>query len=199
MPPRPSHVRRSVVPSHVRPLRIVLYVLTVVTAAAALFLQPALQGAVQRGALAAGWLFTPLAIYGVFFLVYAADRAMLVRRGQYPAGRALFQVVFGVLFALLLLPSSIAAWDARRPEGAARLMSHRSAEVRLVTVEALGYRGVSAEHARLLAERLRDPDAQVRARAAEVMSRWSGRSAGDVEGLIQWAGAVAVTATTASP
>src|SRR5687767_2266628 len=87
-----------------RPLRIALYVLTVLTAAAALFLEPALAGAVSRHALGRFWLFTPLAVYGVFFLAYSFDRWLLIQRG-YPAGKAFFQIVFGLVFALLLLPS----------------------------------------------------------------------------------------------
>lgn len=199
MPDTPSHVRRSVVPSHVRPLRIVLYGMTVAAAAAALFLEPALQAAVQRGALSPVWLFTPLAIYGVFFLVYAVDRAMLVRRGQYPAGRAFFQVVFGVVFGLLLLPSTLGAWNARHPSGVGRLVTHRSADVRLVTVEALGYRGAQPKRARLLADRLHDSDAHVRAKAAEVLASWSGVSASDTDGLRAWAASLTQTGTTTTP
>ncbi len=186
-------------PSHVRPLRIVLYVLTLVTAAAALFLEPALQGAVQRGALSPVWLYTPVGIYGVFFLVYAVDRAMLVKRAQYPAGRALFQVVFGIVFGLLLLPSTLGDWNAEEAEGPARLAGHRSAQIRLVTVEALGYRGRSAARARLLVPRLTDTNGDVRARAAEILSKWSGKSATDLQGMTQWSAGLSRTSTAGAP
>lgn len=185
------------VPPTVRPLRIVLYVLTVVTAAAALFLQPALAGAVQRGALGPGWLFIPLGIYAVFFFVYAADRYFLVRRRQYPAGRAFFQVAFGVLFGLLLLPSTIGDWNAQRPDGVKRLLEHRDPAIRRVTVEALGYRGPSLEHARALRARLDDKDSEVRARAARILSAWSGTDAGNPEAIDAWieSGALPTTRT----
>lgn len=185
------------VPPHVRPLRIVLYVLTVAAAAAALFLEPALQGAVKRGALSRNWLFTPLAVFCVFFVVYAADRAMLVRKGRYPAGRAFFQIVFGIVFGLLLLPSSIGAWRQRRPAGVERLLTSERPDVRLVTVEALGYRGLSPERARWLAARLHDEDAEVRRRAGEVLARWSGRPATDLEALEAWAAGLTETSTRA--
>lgn len=187
----------AVVPSHVKPLRILLYVLTAATAAAALFLEPALQGAVKRGALSGGWLFTPLAIYGIFFVVYAADRAMLVRRAQYPAGRAFFQVAFGVVFGLLLLPSTIGAWKAQKPEGVEALLRAKQAEVRLVAVEALGYRGRNPDRARWLGRSLQDADATVRTRAAEILSSWSGRSVSDVEGLSEWSSTFTETSTGA--
>ena len=169
--------------------------LTVVTAAAALFLQPALAAAVQRGALEARWLFIPLGIYSVFFLVYAFDRVLLVRRSQYPAGRAFFQIVFGVLFGLLLLPSTIGDWNAQRPRGLGRLLGHRDATIRRVSVEALGYRGPTAERAVALAERLEDEDPDVRRVAAEILAQWSGRPADDPAALRAWAEAGEVPAT----
>lgn len=196
---QPSPIRDAGVPSHVKPLRIVLYVLTLVTAAAALFLEPALQGAVQRGALAPIWLFTPVGIYGVFFLVYAVDRAMLVRRSQYPAGRALFQVVFGIVFGLLLLPSTLGTWNSEAPEGPARLMAHRNPQIRLVTVEALGFRGRSPARAQLLSQRLADTNADVRGRAAEILSSWSGKSLTDLEGMTEWSTSLSRTSTTGAP
>ena len=187
-------MRRDVPPS-VRPLRIVLYGLTVVTAAAALFLQPALAGAVQRGALDPATLFIPLGIYAVFFLVYAGDRAQLVKRGQYPAGRAFFQVAFGILFGLLLLPSTLGDWNAQRPRGLHRLLDHRDAAIRRVTVEAMGFRGPSPERARALLPRLEDDDPEVRAVAARVLSAWSGRSATDAAALEAWVDEGAATST----
>ena len=186
---------RTNVPPHVRPLRILLYLLTVAAAAATLFLEPALAGAVQRGALARAWLFTPLGIYGVFFLVYAVDRVMLVRRGHYPAGRAFFQLAFGVVFALLLLPSTISKWNERHPAGVARLAGHPDPAVRLVTVEAMGYRGRTPDRARLLATRLEDGAPEVRDRARAILRVWSGRPEGSVEQLRAWADALTDTST----
>ncbi|MCA9554728.1 MAG: hypothetical protein KC933_32160 [Myxococcales bacterium] len=191
----PKAKARASVPPHVRPLRILLYVLTVAAAAAALFLQPALAGAVQRGALPRAWLFLPLGIYTVFFLVYAADRVSLVRRGFYPAGRAFFQLAFGVVFALLLLPSTISNWNDRRPSAVDRLAGHPDADVRLLTVEALGYRGPSPENARRVAARLDDRAPEVRERARAILAAWSGRPTASPDELKGWAEALTSTDT----
>src|SRR5436190_19121795 len=79
-----------------RPLRIALYVLLVSSAAASLFLEPALAGAVARGALSQAWRFTAIGVYGVFYAVYVVDRLLLVKWRRYPAGKAFFQIAFGL-------------------------------------------------------------------------------------------------------
>ncbi len=177
------------VPVNAKPLRIALYVLLALTAVAALFLQPALGGAVKRGALPAFWLFLPMALYTAFLLAYAVDRALLVKRRRYPAGKAFFQIAFGVVFAMLLLPSTIADFSARRPEGMRRYLLHPDAQVRVLAVEALGYRGKDAAraHGALLAERLDDRNERVRRAATAVLSTWSGKKPEDVTGIRAWA------------
>jgi hypothetical protein len=182
-------------PLQPKPLRIALYVLTVLSAIAALFLEPALAGAVSRGAISPHWLFTAIGIYGVFFLAYAVDRFMLVRRRRYPAGKAFFQVAFGLVFGLLLLPSTIGDYASRAPTGLERLLAHPDAEVRAVTVEALGFRGPSKEHIALLLARLKDRDPRVEHAARTVLAKWSGRSPDDTAGIHAWASALSTTAT----
>ena len=49
------------------PLRIALYVLAALAAGAALFVEPALDGAVRRGAINPKWLFLPIDDEGVHF------------------------------------------------------------------------------------------------------------------------------------
>lgn len=208
------------VPVEAKPLRMVLFVLTVLSAAAALFLAPALAGAVRRGALGSGWLFLPLALYCVFFLVYAVDRWLLVRKRRYPAGRAFFQIVFGLLFGLILLPSTLrdfgetdrvpsesprlpgaaqhdAAEGPTHDAGMVRLLTHPDPEVRQASVEAIGYRGFSPRHAGWLRARLEDRSPQVRRAATTVLAQWSGKDASEVEALSAWAAeAAAATSTT---
>lgn len=185
-------------PPEAKPLRVLLYVLTVLSLAAALALEPALAGAVERGAISAMWLFTPLAVYGVFLLVYAVDRWLLVRRRRYPAGKAFFMVAFGVLFALLLLPSTIHDWEAGRPAGMARLLSHPDSEVRQAAVEALGFRGPDGASVQLVLGRLEDREERVRGSAARVLAAWSGRSAQDVEALRAWASSQMTSTSTST-
>jgi hypothetical protein len=182
-------------PVKARPLRIALFILTVLSAFAALFLQPALAGAVARGALSPIWLFTAIGIYGVFFLAYAGDRFLLVSRRRYPAGKAFFQVALGLLFGLVLLPSTISDYGARPAHGVDRLLSHPDPEIRLVAVEALGFRGPTKEHAEALLAKQKDRDPRVAQTARQVLARWSGRSPDDAAGISAWASALSDTST----
>src|SRR5260221_10214518 len=85
-------------------LRVALYVLAALSAGAALFVEPALDGAVRRGALSGRWLFLPIGVYCAALVAYGVDRAWVVRRRRFPLAKALYQVAFAVIFGLLLLP-----------------------------------------------------------------------------------------------
>ena len=194
----PRRVFRCAVPTgwHVlRSLRIALYVLTVATAAVALFIQPALSGAVQRGALRPLWMFLPVSLFVVLFLLYAIDRWILVKRRRYPAGRAFFQVAFGLIFALLLLPNTIREWNTRRPQGMERLLGHPDPEIRRVTVEALGFRERQPQFVDWVVAMLDDEDPEVRRAAQRVLALWSGHEIADVAGIRAWASQLSKTST----
>jgi hypothetical protein len=185
-------------PANLRPLRIALYLLTVLSAAAALFLEPALAGAVSRGAISPHWLFTAIGVYGVFFLAYSVDRWVLVNKRRYPAGKAFFQFAFGLIFGLLLLPSTIGDYAARAPRGMDRLLSHPDPEVRMVAVEAIGFRGPTKEYVAILVAKLKDRDPRVEQAALRVLARWSGHAEEDVAGIQAWASALSRTSTMSS-
>lgn len=192
-PPEPGP-RRALPPVKPRPLRIALYVLLVASAISAMFIEPALAGAVQRGAISPLWMFTALGIYGLFFLVYVADRLLLVKFRGYPAGKAFFQIAFGVVLALVLLPSTIRDFAAR-PTGMNRLLAHADPEIRLVAVQSLFVRGPSKENVVSAIERRRDSDVRVRDAAVEVLSRWSGKAKEDTAGIDAWATALSGAST----
>jgi hypothetical protein len=162
------------------------------SAAAALFAEPLLADAVERGAIDPAWMFIPLACFAAFLAVYAIDRWVLVRRRSYPPGRAFFQIAFGVLFALLLLPSTFDDWRRRdalaAPVGVeARLLAHSDPAVRAVALEALGFRGPSPARIRQVGRLLEDPATQVRRAAAQVLAQWSGLAPSDRRALAAWA------------
>lgn len=216
--PPPSRFRLEL-----RVLRIALFFLMAMSLIAALFVGPALDGAVARGALAPQWLFLPIGVYGSFFLVYCVDRWGLVSRRGYPAGKALFQLVFGIVFALLLLPSKAhdgragtSAHPSRRfegpssigagwsktdaPGGAAcgadeqgarleidRLLERGDVQVRVATIEALGFRGPSTERVARLLRLTADRDAPVSDAAFRVLSEWSAQRSCDRAALRGWA------------
>jgi hypothetical protein len=189
-----AEAERAAMPVRPRPLRIALYVLLVLSAATAFFLEPALAGAIARGAISPQWLFTGIGVYGLFFAVYVVDRILLVKYRRYPAGRAFFQVAFGTMLALVLLPSTIRDY-ARRPTGIVRLLAHPDPDVREVAVEALFLRGPTKENVSHALERRRDRDPRVSTAAGKVLSRWSGRAEEDTAGIESWAAALSATAT----
>lgn len=160
------------------PLRVTLYVLIALSALAALVAEPQLTAAVARGSLSPLWLYLPLAFFCTSLVVYAVDRALLVRRGRYPVGKALLQVAFGTIFALLLLPSTIHhyhAATAQRPEASVRLLRHRDSGMRRTAVRALGFQGETAERRKMLAPLLHDPSADVRSAVQAVFQVWDAR------------------------
>jgi hypothetical protein len=184
----------SDMPVRPRPLRIALYVLLVLSAASAMFLEEALAGAVARGAISPLWLFTAIGVYGLFYVVYVVDRLLLVKWRRYPAGKAFFQIAFGLVLGLVLLPSTIRDYAAR-PTGIERLLAHGDPDVRLVAVEALYLRGPTPEHVALALERRNDRDSRVSQAARRVLSRWANRPESDTSGIDAWAAALSRTAT----
>ncbi|MCC7385710.1 MAG: HEAT repeat domain-containing protein [Deltaproteobacteria bacterium] len=178
-----------------RPWRVAWYVLTAISAVAALFVEPALAGAVARGAVGAGWMFLPIGLFSLLFSGYALDRWRLVGRRRYPAGRALLQTLFGVIFASVLLSSAISDWRDARPLGSDRLLGHPDPEIRRAAVYALGFAGASPDRVDRVRGRLDDRAAEVRVAALEVLSRWSGRATGDLAGIQAWASAISRTST----
>jgi hypothetical protein len=200
--------------SKVVPLRVGLYVLTVLSLMAALVLEPALAGAVGRRAISPRWLFLPIGVYGLFYLVYAADRLWVLKKRRFRSARPFFEIFFGLIFGSLLLPSTIAHYRQRpgavsepRPETAAelplqptiqRLLAHPDAETRAVAIDAVAYRGPTPENAALLIARLDDDDPRVRARALRVLRGWAGDPKADATGVRAWASALSRTSTKSS-
>jgi hypothetical protein len=166
-------------------LRPLLFVLLAGSALASIGLEPLLVRRVAAGALPRVVLFVPVAVYVAFLLLYARDRWLLVRRRSYPPGRAFFQVVFGLIFGLLLLPSTLHEWAEARPQTEA-LRHHPDSRVRQVYVEALGFRGPTPARVRAVSQAAEvDPDEAVRAAARRVLGAWSGEV--EVDAQREWA------------
>ncbi len=174
-PVDPGEPKTGVVAVRPVPLRITLYVLILLSAVASLIGEPQLARAVVRGSLSPYWLYLPLAIFSVCLVVYAVDRLVQVHRRRYPVGKALLQVGFGVLFALMLLPSTIAQYNeaqATRPSAEVRLLRHRDPNMRVAGVRALGFMGATAERRQLLKKLAKDPSDEVRTTVTNVLARW---------------------------
>jgi hypothetical protein len=178
----------------VRAARWVLFALLVVAAAATLQLGPAAE---RGGAGSAALVWVPAALLGAFIVGYAAYRAVLVRAGRYPAGRALVQVaamlvVLAVMVGVSLdrVRSATAAGpvDLERPLGstdpekralAAELARHRPRE------EAVHVSG-------RLVDLLADPSPEVRRQSRASLVALVGRDEGEGPGAAdRWRAALA--------
>ena len=184
-------------------LRIGMYVLAALAALATLQLAPALKGAVSRGALQSFWLKVPTLIYVLFVIVYAVDRFWLVRRRKYPAGKALFQVGFALIFSLIVPnavmrapPEVTVLDDAADKHSDYRVLEDPRGEVRATVALALGFEGISSERVKTLVHLLDDSDERVKLAARRVLSKWSGLPEGQPASLRAWAETFVKTATT---
>lgn len=165
--------RTGAAPSASMLLRVVLYFALALSALVTMAGLPAIQRRVEAGQWHPLWLLAPSVCFGLFLVVYLADRVWLLRHRNYPSGRALFQVVFGALFLLLLLPSSIREYRTvleRRPprQSLHALMLHTDPRVRAAACELAAHRPEAERYLEDLARRLEDkvPDVRDAAQAA---------------------------------
>ncbi|MBN2361203.1 MAG: hypothetical protein JXR83_17240 [Deltaproteobacteria bacterium] len=162
-------------------LRLVLYLALVVSALVTLFGLPEIQRRVDANTLAPLWLLAPAFFFGLFLLVYAVDRYRLVHFRSYPSGRALFQVFLGVVFLMLLLPSSIVEYRSALTSRPSRdelstLMRHRDARVRALACEVAGTRREGTSYLQALGNALADRNGKVSAAARQALRRITGRN-----------------------
>jgi hypothetical protein len=147
-------------------IRIVVYVMLVLSAGASFWFGDRLWQAARCGSLPTWAAFLPVSAFTVFVVVYAIDRLLLVRRRDYPAGRAFFQVVLALLFLSLLGPAEARRFRETRAADnahvAVRLLHHADADVRALACEHLGLRADVAAIEAIEALAGRDESAAVR-------------------------------------
>lgn len=182
-------------PARLRPIRVTWYALTLFAAVGALVVGDPLANAVARGAIERGWMLIPPALFVVLFMGYAVDRWRLVRAGTYSSGRAVAQTAIGVVFASILVSSTVSNYRGQPPTGPDRLLLHPDPAVRATAVFALGFRGPSAESVGRALPRLDDRSPDVRAAAAELLGRWCRVPASDLAGIRARASASSCTST----
>ncbi|MBI5509426.1 MAG: hypothetical protein HY903_11805 [Deltaproteobacteria bacterium] len=126
-------------------VRVSVYVMLFASAGAAFLLGDRLWAAARGGTLPVWVALVPVSAFTAFVAVYTVDRWLLVKRRNYPLGRAFFQVALAILFAILLWPHQASEiQEARRGAGAAdpvlRLLDSREADVRAAMCELLALR-----------------------------------------------------------
>jgi len=164
-------------------------------AVGALFIEDPLVNAVGRGAVSRGWMFLPPTIFVGLFVAYVADRWSAVRAGRYPASRALAQTALGVIFASVLMSSTVSHYRGHHDGGPDRLLLHPDAQIRRTAVYALGFFAATPDAIARVTLRLEDRSPDVKMAAQDVLGRWSGRDPGDVSGIRAWASASSRTST----
>jgi hypothetical protein len=149
-------------------IRVVVYVMLFLSAGAAFLLGDRLWAAARGGALPLYVPLIPVCAFTAFVVVYSVDRWILVKRRNYPLGRAFFQVALAILFATLLWPQQASEIRAIRRttathDRALRLLDNKDADVRAAMCELLARRRQIEALPRLQALTDADPSAEVRA------------------------------------
>ncbi len=115
-PPHPAH----------KTLRILLYVVLLISACVSFFFNAQLWEAARQDNLPVWAPVAAPATFTLFVLVYTFDRWFLVKKQHYPVFRAFSQIVLAVLFLLFLLPEQKAEFqhtrEVRTPTESARTL-----------------------------------------------------------------------------
>jgi hypothetical protein len=177
--PRPP----SLAPAYVRPARLLLYALLLVTVGVTVFGLPSLEQAVREGRRSPAVLVVAPALLGAFVVAYAAYRIALVRAGRYVAGKAVVHVALMALALSLVLPGSL---DRYRTAGAVhsvdlgRQLGAPDPVARAMAAELVRHRdrGEALRHAPRLVELLSDGSAEVRRQARASLVALAGEDVG---------------------
>lgn len=161
-------------------LRIALYLALVASAIVTLAGQPMLLQRVEAGLLHPIWLIVPSICFGGFLTIYVIDRIWLVRFRHYPSGRALFQIILGLVFFTLLLPDSYreyrsAVTSTPQRDTLTLLLAHRDASVRAMACELAGCRPRSERYVQALGRTLLDKKPEVAQAAQQALLQITGR------------------------
>jgi hypothetical protein len=128
-----------------RVLRLVVYALLLVSAAAAFLLADNLWALVRNGTLPEAAALAAPAAFTVFVIAYAIDRYLQVTKHSFPFARAAFQVCLAVIFLVLLWPRYTEEMRETREARRGRdpifnLLEHHDDNVRAAACELAGLR-----------------------------------------------------------
>jgi hypothetical protein len=171
------------------PLRRALLVLLVLSAAAALLVQPRVVAAVRTDTLDVAWLVVAPAIFALVVVLAALDTWRTARRTGFFRGPSVLLIALCVAFLGLLLPSTFSEYRARTspPAEPARLMAllkHKDPRVRALVMDAVGWRpGPPEDAAPLLAVGLDDKDPLVSEAAVHAVANKAGEPLAGAQGL----------------
>lgn len=171
------------------PLRAVVLVLLVLSAAGGLLVQPRVVAAVRESGLDATWLVAVPGLFALVVIVAAIDTWRTARKLGFFRGPSVILIAACVAFLGILAPSTFSEYRARTSpsaEGArlAALLQHKDPRVRALVMDAIGWRpGAVDDAAPMLALGLEDKDPLVREAALHAVSLKSGETLAGIEGL----------------
>ncbi len=174
--PEPSHNNEV----HTSPrwvVRLVVYIMLVISALGAFVFDDRLWQAARRGSLPVWAPLVPAITFTAFVIVYTIDRWLLVRRRGYPAVRAFFQVAAAAAFLTLLWPEQATELQrttraAKQPlDSTGRLLSYKDPEVRAAACELVGLRLQTDAAERVLELAQKDPSNSVRLACQQALVR----------------------------
>jgi hypothetical protein len=156
-------------------VRVGVYVMLLVSAAADFLLHDWLWQAAHEGRLPAWLALLPVGTFTAFVAIYSVDRWLLVTRRHFPIVRAFFQVGLAMAFlALLWRQQAPELRGEPQPPSAAvteRLLANSDAEVRAAGCELAAWRGEIEAQPRVQELASRDPSARVRTACAAAAER----------------------------
>jgi hypothetical protein len=175
--------RAPLPPAFVRPLRLLLYVLLLASAAVSLMGLPALEQAVREGRRSPATLMIAPALLALFVVGFATYRFTLVRSGRYHAGKAFVHVGLMILALSLLLPGSLERYRSAgtvRPVDLSRHLASPDAEARAMAAELARHRPLedALRYVPRLVELSEDASPEVRRQARATLVALAGRDAG---------------------
>lgn len=148
----------------------VLYLLLVLSAALALWVQQFPGSIPDQLAKAAPWVFLG------FVIAFSVYRLALVKTGHYPAFKAFFQIGAAVLFFMLLLPRPRPPYQP--VDELSTLMQDTNPHVRALAAEVSRHRENAGTYGKFLARLLTDTDDDVRQQAHQSLVKIAGEDLG---------------------
>jgi hypothetical protein len=154
----------------IRSLRWLVVALLVTSALATLFVLPALDQGVAAGRLPKAILVAPSVLLALCVAAYAAYRYLLVRAGQYGAGKALVQIGVLVLVVGIVGGASLDRYRAAQvaaPVDLGRALASADPATRALAAEVVRHRprAEALPQATRLVALLEDPSSEVRTQA----------------------------------
>ena len=157
-------------------LRVIVYLLLVLSAGTTFFFPTQLWTAVRAGGLPIWIAALPSICFVGFVFVYTIDRWFLVWKQNYPPVRALLQVAFAIIFLTTVLPEQATSYRQAKVEKMSKkpinqLLGYKDPIVRSLACELVGWRGQVKATPRITHLAENDESGKVRLVCSEALNK----------------------------